>query len=287
MAPRPYWKGTLKLSLVTCPIAIYPASTAAEKTHFHQINARTKHRLRQQMVDDETGEVVEQEDKTRGYELSKGRYVEIEPEDLKTIQVESTRTLEIDRFVPQDEIDPRYREKPYYIVPEGKEGVDAFAVIRDAMKNKDRVALGRIVMGGREHVMAIEPFGNGLLGTRLRYPYEIRSADDYFRDIGKPRITKDMVTLAEHILASKAAHFDPSEFKDAYESALKALVKRKAAGKTIAAPEEPREERGNVIDLMDALRKSLKSGAPKSAAPPGKTAGRKGSRGRSRRPSAA
>jgi Ku protein len=258
MAPRPYWKGSLKLSLVSCPVVLYPASTTATKTHFHQINTKTKHRLRQQMVDEETGDVVDPDEKTRGYELSKGRYVEIEPEELKAIQVESTRTLDIDRFVPKDEIDPRYREKPYYIAPDGKEGLDAFAVIRDAMKNKDRVALARIVMANREHVLAIEPFEKGLLGTRLRYPYEIRDADDYFDDIGTPRITKDMVKLAEHILSSKAAHFDPSKFKDEYEAALKSLVKRKAAGKTIEVPEEAPAERGNVINLMDALKKSLK-----------------------------
>jgi Ku protein len=175
MATRPYWKGTLKLSLVSCPVALYPASTTAEKTHFHQINAKTKHRLRQQMIDEETGDAVDQEEKTRGYEISKGKYVEVETDDLKAIRIESTHTLEIDQFVPRDEIDQRYREKPYYIAPDGKDGLDAFAVIRDAMKNKDRVALARIVMANREHVVAIEPFGKGLLGTRLRYPYEIRA----------------------------------------------------------------------------------------------------------------
>jgi Ku protein len=266
MATRPYWKGTLKLSLVSCPVALYPASTTAEKTHFHQINAKTKHRLRQQMIDEETGDAVDQEEKTRGYEISKGKYVEVETDDLKAIRIESTHTLEIDQFVPRDEIDQRYREKPYYIAPDGKDGLDAFAVIRDAMKNKDRVALARIVMANREHVVAIEPFGKGLLGTRLRYPYEIRDAKDYFDGIGTPRITKDMVKLAEHILSTKSAHFDPSKFKDAYESALKALVKRKAAGKTITVPEAPTADRGNVIDLMDALKNSLKKRAPKSAA---------------------
>lgn len=265
MAARPYWKGTLKLSLVSCPVAIYPASTAMEKTHFHQINAKTKNRLRQQMIDEETGDVVEQDQKTRGYEISKGKYVEIGADDLDAIRIESTHTLDIDRFVPKDEIDDRYRERPYYIAPQGKDGLDAFAVIRDAMKNKNRVALARIVMANREHVIAIEPFGKGLLGTRLRYPYEIRDAKDYFDDIATPRITKDMVKLAEHILTTKSAHFDPSKFKDEYERALRALVKRKAAGKAISAPEAT-PDRGNVINLMDALKNSLKKPAPKSAA---------------------
>src|SRR6476660_9891351 len=171
-ARRAYWKGYLKLSLVTCPIALYPASSQAEKTHFHQINRKTGNRLRQQMVDEVSGKVVDKDDKSRGYEVSKGKYVEIEPEEIKAIQVESTHTLDIEKFVPIDEIDRRYFDRPYYIVPEGKAGEEAFAVIRDAMKDKDRVALARIVLTNREHVMAIEPMGKGLLGTTLRYPYE-------------------------------------------------------------------------------------------------------------------
>lgn len=259
MAPRAYWKGSLKLSLVTCPVALYPASTAAEKTRFHMINRETGNRLKQQMVDEETGDVVEGDQKGRGYELSKGKYVEIERDELEAVQIESNHTIDIDSFVPREEIDKRYLDRPYYIVPDGKAGIDAFAVIRDAMKDQDRVALARIVLTNREHVMAIEPLGKGLLGTTLRYPYELRDEADYFSDIRSPRVSKDMVELASHILDSKAAHFDPSEFKDQYENALKALVRRKAAGKPIKAVE--REARAdNVIDLMDALKQSLKSG---------------------------
>src|SRR6185436_19192663 len=173
-ARRAYWKGYLKLSLVTCPIGLYPASSQAEKTHFHQINRKSGHRLRQQMVDEVSGRVVDKDDKSRGYEVSKGRYVEIEPEEIKAIQVESTHTLDIDKFVPVDEIDRRYFDRPYYIAPAGKSGEEAFAVIRDAMKDKQRVALARIVLVNREHIMAIEPFGKGLLGTTLRYDYEVR-----------------------------------------------------------------------------------------------------------------
>jgi DNA end-binding protein Ku len=258
MAPRPYWRGYLRLSLVTCPVVLYPATTQAEKTHFHQINKRTGNRLRQQMVDAETDDVVDKEDKGRGYELSKGKYVEIDEEELEAIQIESTHTIEIDSFVPKDEIDQRYLDKPYYIVPGGeKVGEEAFAVIRDAMQDKDRVALGRIVMAHREHVIAIEPMGKGLLGTTLRYPYELRDPKAYFSDIRSPRIPRDMVNLAAHILDTKAAHFDASKFKDDYENALKALVRRKAKGHTIEAPEE-REAPSNVINLMDALRQSLK-----------------------------
>src|SRR5690242_1152272 len=258
MAPRAYWKGTLKLSLVACPVALYPASTAVEKTRFHMINKETGNRLRQQMVDEETGDVVESDQKARGYEISKGKYIEIDKEELEAVQIESNHTIDIDSFVPKDEIDKRYLNHPYYIVPDGKAGVDAFAVIRDAMKDQDRVALARIVLTNREHVIAIEPLGKGLLGTTLRFPYELRDADEYFDDIKSPKISKDMVELAGHILDSKAAHFDPGKFKDEYEDALKKLVRRKASGKTIEAP-EPEEKPDNVVSLMDALKQSLKT----------------------------
>src|SRR5579871_6045839 len=157
--PRAYWKGHLRLSLVTCPIELFPATSQSEKTHFHQINTKTGHRLRQQMVDEETGQVVDSAHKGRGYELGKGRYVPIEEEELKAVQVESTHTVDIDGFVPKAEIDQRYLDKPYYIAPAGKVGAEAFAVIRDAMKDQDRVALARVVMAHREHVIALGPLG--------------------------------------------------------------------------------------------------------------------------------
>jgi DNA end-binding protein Ku len=266
MAPRAYWKGTLKLSLVTCPVALYPASSSVAKTRFHMINKETGNRLKQQMVDAETGDVVEADQKARGYELRKGKYVEIEPEELDAVKIESNHTIDIESFVPRDEIDKRYLDNPYYLVPDSKAGADAFAVIRDAMKDQDRVALARIVLTNREHVMAIEPLGKGLLGTTLRYPYELRDEAEYFDDIKTPKITKDMVELAGHILDSKAAHFDPKKFKDEYEDALKALVRRKAAGKTVEAP-EPEKRPSNVVNLMDALKQSLKGSADKRGQP--------------------
>ena len=268
VAPRAYWKGFLKLSLVSCPIALYPASTSAEKTHFHQINTRTGHRLRQQLVDAETGRVVDKEHKGRGYELSKGRYVEIDEDELKAIKLESTHTIEIDDFVPADDIDQRYLDRPYYLVPNGKTGADAFVVIRDAMKRQDKVALARVVLTNREHVIAIRPLGKGLLGTTLRYPYELRDEKPLFEDIPHPHVSKDMIDLAAHILESKSATFDPHKFKDKYEMALRTLVKRKAAGKTIEAPDEA-EQPNNVIDLMDALKRSLgkRSAASRSRSP--------------------
>jgi Ku protein len=223
------------------------------------INRDTGNRLKQQMVDAETGDIVEGDQKARGYELTKGKYVEIDKEELEAVQIESNHTIDIDSFVPREEIDKRYLNHPYYIVPDGKAGVDAFAVIRDAMKDQDRVALARIVLTNREHVIAIEPLGKGLLGTTLRFPYELRDEGDYFDDIKSPKISKDMVELASHILDSKAAHFDPSQFKDEYETALKALVRRKASGKPVKVAE--REEKpGNVVSLMDALKQSLKAG---------------------------
>jgi len=272
MAPRAYWKGTLKLSLVSCPVVLYPATTTAEKTRFHLINRETGSRLKQQMVDSETGDVVESDQKGRGYELRKGKYVEIEPEELEAVQIESSHTIDIESFVPSDEIDQRYLNHPYYIAPEGKAAVDAFAVIRDAMKDEGRVALAKIVLTNREHIIAIEPLGKGLLGTTLRYPYELRDEDDYFDDIKNPKISKDMIELASHILDSKAAHFDPSKFKDEYETALKSLVRRKAAGKPVKAAE--REEKpDNVISLMDALKQSLKGkgSAKRAHSPPRRT----------------
>jgi DNA end-binding protein Ku len=274
MAARAYWKGSLRLSLVTCPVLLYPASTSVDKTRFHMINKETGNRLKQQMVDAETGDVVEGEQKGRGYELSKGSFVEIDKDELEAVQIESNHTIDIDSFVPKDEIDKRYLNHPYYIVPDGKAGTDAFAVIRDAMKDQDRVALARIVLTNREHVIAIEPLGKGLVGTTLRYPYELRDAEEYFDDIKSPKITKDMVELAGHILDSKAAHFDPSKFKDEYEDALKKLVKRKAAGKPIKVA-EPDEKPSNVVSLMDALKQSLKgkAAAKSSARPPARHRG--------------
>jgi Ku protein len=257
MPPRPYWKGTLKLSLVMCPVALYPATSTVERTRFHMINTETGNRLKQQMVDSETGDVVEGEQKGRGYEVSKGEYVPIDKDELDAVQLESNHTIDIDNFAPRDEIDRRYLDHPYYIVPDGKTGIDAFAVIRDAMKDQDRVALARVVLANRERIVVIEPLGKGLVATTLRYANEVRDEEDFFEDIKTPRISKDMVDLAVHILESKASHFNPEKFKDKYENALKTLVKRKASGKTIKAPEQP-EKPDNVVNLMDALKQSLK-----------------------------
>ena len=289
MPPRAYWKGSLKLSLVSCPVALYPASTSAEKTRFHMINRETGNRLKQQMIDAGTGDVIESDQKGRGYELKKGEYVEVGKAELEAVQIESNHTIDIDSFVPRDEIDKRYLNNPYYIVPDGKAGADAFAVIRDAMKDQNRVALARIVLTNREHVIAIEPLGKGLLGTTLRYPYELRDEGDYFDDIKSGKISKDMIELASHILDTKAAHFDPSKFKDEYENALKALVRRKASGKPVKVVERA-DTPGNVINLMDALKQSLqgkaaskqRAGTPASRRPPQRRAAKKAHRSAAR-----
>ena len=183
MAPRAYWKGYLKLSLVSCPIALYPASSSSERVSFHRINKKTGNRLKQQLVDSETGDPVEKEDVGRGYEVGKGEYLQVADEELEKIEIESTHTIEIDSFVPRGEIDDRYLNAPYYITPTDKVGQEAFVVIRDAIREKKMVGLGRVVLTRREHVVMLEAFDKGLLATTLRYPYEVREQTAYFEDI--------------------------------------------------------------------------------------------------------
>jgi DNA end-binding protein Ku len=257
MAPRAYWKGYLKLSLVSCPIAVFPATSEREKISFHQLNKNTGHRIKYRKVDSDTGDEVEAADIIKGYEVGKGQYIELQPEELEAVAIESKRTIEIDKFVPRDEIDEIFFNSPYYIVPDGEVGAQAFAVIREAIKKEGMVALGKVVFTSREHIIALEPRGKGLMGVTLRYPYEVRNETDYFDDIPDEKIPKDMLDLAGHIVESKAGHFDPKEFDDQYEDALQALIRQKQSGKPIERPQEPKQS--NVINLMDALRQSLKS----------------------------
>ena len=242
-----------------------PASSSAERVSFRQINKKTGNRLRQQLVDDKTREPVSAEDKGRGYEVGKNQFIPIEDEELEAIQIESTHTIEIDSFVPNAQIDKRYYDSPYYITPTDAVGQEDFAVIRDAMRGKDMVALGRVVIAKRERVIALEPYDKGLLGTTLRYPYEVREASGYFEDVADIKIPADMRKLAEHILDSKAADFDPSTFVDQYEVALVDLLKKKEAGvqppKAAAAAPDRR-----VVNLMDALRKSIEAETPRKPA---------------------
>ena len=274
MAARAYWKGYLKLSLVACPIGINPATSASERVSFRQINKQTGNRLRQQLVDEVTREPVEAEDKGRGYEVDKGVFIQVEDDEIEALQVESTHTIEIDSFVPAAQIDKRYYDSPYYVFPNDSVGQEAFAVIRDAMKGKGVVALGRIVLARRERVIALEPFEKGLLGTTLHYPYEVRSAADAFDDISDVKISGEMLKLAQHILETKSGDFDPSQFEDHYETALVEMLRQKQAGfKPPKGKERPSAP--NVVNLMDALRQSIAAGrrtpaAGKASASPAK-----------------
>ncbi len=259
MAPRAYWKGFLKLSLVSCPIALFPASTEREKISFHQINRETGNRIRYRKVDAETGDDVEQADIVKGYEVEKGQYIELDPEELQAVAIQSTRTIEIDRFVPRDEIDELYIRDPYFVVPDGEVGQQAFAVIREAIRKEGLVALGKVVFTSREHIIALEARDNGMIGTTLRYPYEVRPPAEYFGDIDDEKIPKDMLDLAIHIVKTKEGKFEPEKFEDRYEDALKDVIRKKQKGETLTRPSQPKQS--NVIDLMDALRQSVNAGS--------------------------
>jgi DNA end-binding protein Ku len=260
MAPRAYWKGFLRLSLVSCPIQLFPATSEREKVSFNQINRETGNRIRYRKVDEDTGEEVSQEDIVKGYQVDKGQYVEVSEDELETISIDSTRTIEIDEFVPKSEIDDLYMMRPYYIAPDGDVGQDAFVVIREAMEKMNMVAIGRVVLTSREHVIALVPRGKGIMGMLLRYPYEVRDEEEYFDDIKNVKLGKDMMDLAQHIVKTKTGHFEPDKFEDHYEGALKELIAKKSKGIKIEAPRE--REPSKVINLMDALRRSVQSEKP-------------------------
>jgi DNA end-binding protein Ku len=256
MAPRANWKGFLRLSLVTCPVALYPATSDTEKVSFNQINRKTGHRIKYAKVDADTGEEVAADDIVKGYKVDTDTYIEVTKDELDELALESTHTIEIDEFVPKTDIDNRYLIRPYYLVPDGKVGHDAFAVIRETIRTMDKVAIGRVVLTNREHIVALEPLGKGLMGTLLRYPYEVRNEKDYFDDIQDVKVTKDMLDLAKHIVEQKSASFEPDNFEDHYEAALIDLINKKRIGVPIAAKAAPKTG-GNVINLMDALKRSL------------------------------
>jgi DNA end-binding protein Ku len=271
MAPRANWKGFLRLSLVTCPVALYPATSESEKISFNQLNRKTGHRIKYTKVDADTGEEVANEDIVKGYKVDTDTFIEVTKDELDNVALESTRTIEIDEFVDRSEIDPRYLIRPYYLRPDGKIGHDAFAVIRETIREMNKVAIGRVVLTNREHIIALEPLEKGLMGTLLRYPYEVRSEEDYFDDIQDVKVTKDMLDLARHIVEQKSGSFEPDKFEDQYETALVDLINQKRAGRPITPKERPRGE--NVVDLMDALRKSV--GGAAAASPASKKPARK------------
>jgi DNA end-binding protein Ku len=269
MAPRPNWKGYLKLSLVSCSIALYPATSAGERVSFNQLNKRTGNRIRYKKVDAETDELVESDDIIKGYQVDKNVYVHVEDEEIEALRVEATHTIEIEKFVPLSQIDARYYDSPYYVVPNDKVGQDAFAVIREAMRDKKMVGVGKVVISKRERPIILEPFGKGLRGMTLRYPYEIRKEDEYFAEIPDVKIPKEMLQLAEHIVETKAGDFDPSEFEDTYEVAVVDMLKQKQAGKTVskAAPKVAAAQTGNVIDLLKRSLELSQKQSKKTKAP--------------------
>jgi DNA end-binding protein Ku len=273
MAPRPAWKGYIKLSLVSCAVAMYTATSTSSRIRLNIINRETGNRIRNQAIDAETGDVVENENKVKGYEVDDGRYVLLEDEELDEVALESTHTIDIESFVERDEVDEIYLDESFYIVPDDEVAYEAFAVIREAMKKKGMVGLGRVVLHRRERLLMLQPRGKGVVATALRFKPEVRKEDTYFDEIPATKVPNDMLQLAEHILEQKKGRFDPGKFEDRYEDALKALIKAKRAGKE--PPSAPTPKPSNVINLMDALRRSVKGGKGGESATRATSSGRR------------
>ncbi|WGM32723.1 Ku protein [Brevundimonas sp. NIBR11] len=269
MPARPTWQGHLKLSLVTCPVALYTATTKTNDVSFHLINPKTNNRIRMVATDPDTGP-VERSDLVKGYEVSKDEYVLFDNADFDKVKLESTRTIDIDQFVDADDIDRLYWADPLYVVPDKGVGAEAFAVIREAMAKQNKIAIGSLVLRNRERRIALEVRGRGLVAYTLRSHDEVRDADDYFDGIPAAKADKDMVDIAARIIGQKDADFDPSKFKDRYDEALKAMIKAKQKGEGVVEAPEPDDT--NVIDLMAALRNSLKGSAGSAKKPAAKKA---------------
>jgi len=271
MAPRPNWKGFLKLSLVSCAVALYPATSTSQRIRFNIINRKTGNRIRNEVVDAETGDPVEQEDRVKGYQFEKGQYVLVTDEELDNVALESTHTIDIEQFVPASEVDRIYLDETYYLVPEDEMAQEAFAVIREAMRKEDLVGLARVVIYRREHLLLLAPRGKGMMATALRYKTEVRDQKNYFDDIKDIKVPADMLKLAAQILESKKGHFDSGKFEDRYEDALMQLIKAKRAGKE--PPVLTEEEPSNVVNLMDALRRSARADTGRRKRTPQKSTG--------------
>ena len=259
MATRANWKGYLKLSLVSCPVALFPAATLSEKVSFHLLNRETGHRLKQQYVDADTGDVVDRSERTRGYEVAKGDYVMLEEDELARVAIETNHTMEIETFVARADIDPVYLDASYYLAPDDAVGAEAFGVIRAAMDKAGVVGLARSVLYGRERILALEPRDKGILATTLHYAYEIRDEDAVFDPIPGGTPSPDLLDLAAHIIATKRGRFQPTTFKDRYQDAVLALIEAKRKGKP--TPKPARAPASNVVDLAEALRRSLEGPA--------------------------
>jgi len=274
---RPYWSGQIQISLVSFGVKLFVATEAKSEIRFHQISRKTGERVRHQKVvasavednPGEAGEALDKNDIVKGYEYRKGEYVTIEPKELEELRVPSKHTIEVSQFIDVDELDPEYVEKPYFIVPEDDVQAEAFAVVRAALKKTKKVALGKIAFGGREHVFAIMATDDdklgGMMGYTMRYQEELRDPAEYFKDIKRVAVNEDSLELAMELIKRKAAKFDPSKFKDQYEAAVRELVEAKIKHAPIPKDEVEAPRRGQVINLMDALRKSVSGGGTEAA----------------------
>lgn len=275
MAPRAYWKGYLKLSLVACAVALYPAVSTSQRVAFHTLNRATGNRVKRQFIDADTGEVVPPEAQVRGYEIAKGENVVIEDDEIDAVRIESTHTIDIDSFARRADVDERYLDTPYYLAPEDRIAQEAFAVIREAMRRNQLVGLARVVLQRRERILMLEPLGRGLVGTTLHYRDEVRSEAPYFEGIEAVDVPDEMLELATHIMRTKAGPFDPARFRDRYEEALVELVRAKQQGRPPATGKAERPS--NVVDLLEALRRSVEPKAQRAATVDGKPANEKAS----------
>ncbi len=270
MAYRPTWQGHLKLSLVTCPVALYTAINSGGDVHFNLINPKTNNRIKMITTDPDTGP-IDRSELVKGYEVSKGEYILLSNEEIASVKLESTKTIEIERFVAGDEIDRLYWDNPYFLAPDGKLAQEAFGVIRTAMEKSGQIALARVVIGTRERILALEPRERGILAYTIRTDAEMRKPDEIFAGISDKAADPNMIAIAEKIIEQQEGPFDPSQFVDRYEEALKALIEDKKKGHTPAKVAEPEDT--NVVDLMAALRASLgaKGNGPAKAEPQSKS----------------
>ncbi len=275
MASRPYWKGYLKLSLVTCPVSMSPATSESEKVRFHTLNRETGNRVISQYVDAVTRKPVKDEDEVKGYARGENDYVLLTDEELDAVTLDTVKTIDIDKFVPRDSIEWIYLEKPHYLVPDDPVGHEAFAVIRDALSAKKKAGLARIVLYRRERPAVIEPLGKGMMLTTLRYDSTVRQPGAVFDEIKAMKTDKEMIDLAVHIIDRKPARFDPSTFDDKYEEALLELIRAKKAGRK-APKAKAAGKPSNVVNLFDALKKSLASDEGEARPPKRKAPAAKG-----------
>lgn len=258
MAYRPTWQGHLRLSLVTCPVALYTATSSGGDVRFNLINPETNNRIRMVTTDPDTGP-VERSSLVKGYAVAKDEYILLTDEEIKSVKLESTKTIDIERFVPEEEIDRLYWDNPYYLAPAGALAEEAFGVIREAMRSEGKIALGRVVLSTRERLLALEPRDRGILAYSLRTRDEVRASREVFGAITDQAPDPAMVDIARRIIEQKAGPFDPDQFVDRYEEALKALIAAKQKGQKPVRAAEPEDT--DVVDLMAALRASLEGGA--------------------------